>query len=96
MINEFAATETCEELRVTWTSGEVTNLSAALLRREARDAWSIRERLDHGAVQVLPGLRITGIYQVGAEGVNLHFSDGHEKAIYPFSYLRELSDHFDN
>ncbi len=96
MITELAATETCEELRVTWESGGVTNLPAALLRQEAKDAWSIRERLDHGEVQVLPGLRITGIYQVGAAGVNLHFSDGHEKAIYPFTYLRELSDQFDN
>jgi len=96
MIAKLTANLACDELMVTWDDGEVSKLSAALLRREARDAWSIRQRLDHGEVSVLPGIIITGMQQVGPEGVNLQFSDGHEKAIYPFSYLRELSDRYDN
>lgn len=95
MIESLTASEDAQRLMVNWESGEVTELSAADLRREARDAWSIRERLDNGEVTVLPGLRITGLYQVGANGVNVHFSDGHDRAIYPFPYLRELSDRFD-
>lgn len=96
MITEMAANDACDALKVTWVDGEVSNLPAALLRKEARDAWSIRERLDHGEVKVVPGITITGLFQVGSEGVNVHFSDGHEQAIYPFSYLRELFDKFDN
>ena len=95
MIERLTATETCEDLSVLWETGEETLLPAAFLRREAKDAWSIRERLDYGEVQVLPGIRITGLYQVGPQGVNVHFSDGHDKAIYPFTYLRELSQRFD-
>ena len=95
MIDSMAATESCEDLQVVWETGEETSLPASYLRREAKDAWSIRERIDHGEVRVLPGIQITGLYQVGAQGVNVHFSDGHDKAIFPFVYLRELSDRFD-
>lgn len=90
MIDSLTASDDCQHLTVTWESGEETTFSAAYLRREAKDAWSIRERLDHGEVSVLPNLRITGLAQIG-NGVNVHFSDGHDKAIYPFPYLRELS-----
>ena len=91
MIDSLTASDDCQHLTVTWEDGAQTTLSAAYLRREAKDAWSIRERLDHGEVSVLPGIRITGLSQIG-NGVNVHFSDGHDKAIYPFPYLRELSD----
>ncbi|MEL6169747.1 MAG: DUF971 domain-containing protein [Pseudomonadota bacterium] len=91
MIDSVAASGDDQYLNVKWDSGEETVLSAAYLRREAKDAWSIRERLDHGEVAVLPGIRITNLTQIG-NGINVHFSDGHEKAIYPFPYLRELSD----
>jgi DUF971 family protein len=33
---------------------------------------------------------------VGGFGVNIHFSDGHDRGIYPFVYLKELSERFDN
>lgn len=95
MIDSLAASDTCEDLQVVWEDGQQTTFPAAFLRQEAKDAWTIRERLDKGAVGVLPGIRITGLYQVGPQGVNVHFSDGHDKAIYPFVYLRELSNRFD-
>ena len=91
MIDSLAASEDCQHLTVIWEDGKESILSAAYLRKEAKDAWSIRERLDHGEVSVLPGIGITGLTQIG-NGVNVHFSDGHEKAIYPFPYLRELSE----
>ncbi|KMK66300.1 DUF971 domain-containing protein [Puniceibacterium sp. IMCC21224] len=96
MINTLAATPDSRALTVTWDSGEESTLSAEILRREARDAYSIRERVDHGVVRVLPGIAITALVQVGHGGVNVHFSDGHDRAIYPFEYLRELVDRFDN
>ena len=91
MIDSLTASDDCQYLNVTWDDGGQTVLPASYLRREAKDAWSIRERLDHGEVTVLPGIRITALSQIG-NGVNVHFSDGHDKAIYPFPYLRELSD----
>lgn len=96
MIESFAATEDSQSLKVFWVSGKTSTLPAALLRREARDAWSVRERLDNGAIAMQPNIKITDLVQIGAEAVNVHFSDGHDRAIYPFSYLQELSENFDN
>ena len=91
MIESLSASDDCQHLTVTWTTGEKSTLSAAYLRQEAKDARSVRERLDRGAVAVLPGIQITGLTEIG-NGVNIHFSDGHDKAIFPFPYLRELSE----
>lgn len=92
MIDTLTATQDAQSLIVGWDDGKTTEFKASFLRREARDAWSIRERIDHGVVAVKSGIQITDLVQIGAQGVNIHFSDGHEHAIYPFSYLRELSD----
>ena len=95
MIDSLTTSDTADQLFVHWDDGGSTSLSAAFLRQEAKDAWSIRERIDHGHVAVRDGITITGLFAVGANGVNIHFSDGHDRAIYPFPYLRELSDRFD-
>ena len=92
MIHHLSASDDSRFLNVHWDTGECSTMSAEALRREAQDAWSRRERIDHGEVTVAPGLRITGLHAVGAYGVNVHFSDGHDKAIYPFPYLRALSE----
>ena len=34
---------------------------------------------------------ITKLSGMGSTGINIHFSDGHEKAIYPFPYLEKLA-----
>ena len=96
MIDRLDATPDCRNLIVEWKDGATSELSAATLRREARDAYSTRARIDHGEVAVMDGLTITNLVQVGAAGVNVHFSDGHDRAIYPFVYLRELSDQYGN
>jgi prepilin-type processing-associated H-X9-DG protein len=36
-------------------------------------------------------LTITGLASVGRYAVNLAFSDGHARGIYPWAYLRELA-----
>ncbi|PWR04160.1 DUF971 domain-containing protein [Meridianimarinicoccus roseus] len=91
----MTATPDCRTLIIDWDSGETTQLSAALLRREARDAGSIRQRVDFGSVRVDDDIAITALAPVGSVGVNIHFSDGHDRAIYPFAYLLELSERGD-
>lgn len=95
MITSMSATEDCRALVIDWTTGETSQISATLLRREARDAVSIRQKFDFGTVRVDDDIAITALSLVGAAGVNIHFSDGHDRAIYPFAYLRELSDRSD-
>jgi DUF971 family protein len=96
MIEQMMTDAGGTRLTVTWEDGGQSHLSAETLRVNARDAWTKREVIDTGTVTVAPGLTITGIHPVGGYGVNLWFSDGHDKAIFPFVYLRELSDTHDN
>lgn len=95
MIDSFAASADAQALHINWSAGHETVLSAKFLRENARDAWTRREVIDFGAVRVDDGLHITKLIQIGSEGVNVHFSDGHDKAIYPFVYLDELRAEFD-
>lgn len=96
MIDRLSATPDNRNLIVEWEAGGETKLSAETLRKKARDAYSRRALIDHGEIAVPADLTITGLSQVGAAGINVTFSDGHDRAIYPFDYLRELSDAYGN
>ncbi|MGB0660237.1 MAG: DUF971 domain-containing protein [Mangrovicoccus sp.] len=94
MLEEITTTPDGRCLRLIWCEGPETQLPADELRRNARDATSIRELAENGVIAIADDLRITALTEVGSYGVNVHFSDGHDRAIYPFSYLRTLSDEF--
>lgn len=81
-----------EGIDINWPDGRCDRIPATTLRGAARDATSLRERIDTGHISIAEGLTVTGCDPVGAYGVNIRFSDGHDRAIYPFVYLRELTD----
>ncbi|WKB54682.1 DUF971 domain-containing protein [Eleftheria terrae] len=77
-------------LEVSWSDGSVVSLTAAALRRSCRcgDCRALAARRE--PVQVAPALAVLDARPVGAYGVQLEFSDGHDRGIYPWPYLREL------
>ncbi|MEO0821111.1 MAG: DUF971 domain-containing protein [Pseudomonadota bacterium] len=88
--DRLEVTPDARTLRIHWPDREPDEIPAATLRAEARDAASQRARLD-GALTVPPDIAITAMEAVGAMGVNIAFSDGHDRAIYPWPYLREIA-----
>jgi DUF971 family protein len=96
MLDSLQVSDDFMHLQMIWADGSASVISAQNLRKEARDAVSVRTRFDQGVLDAPENLQITTMTQVGSTGVNIHFSDGHERAIYPFVYLKELSDRFDN
>ena len=78
-------------LDVTLPSGERLGLAAARLRQACRCAQCRRTRFDGGAVGTIPTVTIVACTPVGHYGVNIAFSDGHARGIYPWDYLRELA-----
>lgn len=67
-------------------------LDAALLWAECPSAKG-RVRREQGRHKAPPGdLAITAVRGVGSYGVNVAFSDGHDRGIYPWSYLGQLSE----
>jgi DUF971 family protein len=76
-------------------------IGAPRLRAACRCADCRRERIDRDADPDTGGATIAGttiartiiaeVRLVGDHAVNIAFSDGHDRGIYPWSYLRELA-----
>lgn len=96
MLDSLQVSDDLVRLKIRWLDGGSSELTAQTLRQEARDAASVRARHGNGPFAAAADLQITALEQVGAFGVNIHFSDGHDRGIYPFVYLKELSERFDN
>ncbi len=95
MIQSIAISTDASELLLINAEGTKQALSAIKLRKAARDAGSLRERLDNGDIEVAENITITGLQQVGSTGLNIKFSDGNHRAIYPIAYLNELMQSID-
>lgn len=67
-------------------------LDAALLWAECPSAQG-RVRRQRGEHLAPPhDLAITSVRGIGSYGVNVAFSDGHDRGIYPWSYLATLAE----
>ena len=65
-------------------------IDAARLRLACRCAHCTRARLDKKFPERFDGVTIAAVNPVGDYGVNITFSDGHARGIYPWSYLADL------
>ncbi|MGJ4882244.1 MULTISPECIES: gamma-butyrobetaine hydroxylase-like domain-containing protein [unclassified Bradyrhizobium] len=76
-------------LRLRNAGGAPAELSAERLRLSCMCAHCRRARLDGRFPAQFPGIGIVGVGDLGY-GLNIAFSDGHNRGIYPKSYLWEL------
>lgn len=79
-------------LEIRWQDGAVQQLGNAFLRASCQCADCKTARIAGTLSAVPPETRITDIAAVGSYGIQLFFSDGHERGIYPWIYLRRLED----
>jgi len=79
-----------EHLRLRWIDGDVV-LKAAGLRAECRCAQCRAAARGGHVSSVDRSLTLTHAEPVGQYALQLVFSDGHARGIYPWSLLRELS-----
>jgi len=84
-------TDERKSLTVTWGDGHVSKIPASLLRARSRAAQQVRADVD-GKMASFDGVSVTSAEAIGAYAVRLVFSDGHDRGIYPWSYLREIAD----
>ncbi len=78
------------ELR--FSAGPSVILEADALRAACRCAWCTKAKVQGAFPTGFSGLSIQQIKPIGAYAVNLHFSDGHDRGVFPWSYLRELAE----
>lgn len=84
-------TDERKALTVTWDDGHVSTIPASLLRARSRAALQVRADVD-GKTGSFDGVSVTSAEAIGSYAVRLVFSDGHDRGIYPWSYLREIAD----
>lgn len=89
---EIRLTEGRRRLDVIWEDGSASRLPAATLRSHSRSAETVRAGIDGLPPALSDDLAITAVEPVGAYAVNLAFSDGHDRGIFPWPYLRALAD----
>ena len=77
-------------LVITAGEAEAASLDSAKLRMACRCAHCTRARIDGKFPSEFPGVTIETLTAMGHYGVNIAFSDGHARGIYPWSYLSEL------
>ncbi len=83
--------ETSGRLTILWSDGLRSSLGAQALRSACRcAACESRRRAGNPAVPATD-IALTLLQPVGELGLQLGFSDGHDRGIYPWAYLRELS-----
>jgi DUF971 family protein len=76
-------------LRLRWPDGD-SLLSAALLRGACRCAHCRAGVLNGKSLPRHTGVAVMNVQPVGRYALQLTFSDGHARGIYPWGLLREL------
>lgn len=79
-------------LRLNWADGTSSDFSAPFLRENSQSAGSKKLRLMGLATPAPENIAITNIKPIGSYAINIVFSDGYDRGIYPWIYLRELED----
>ncbi|MFG1181976.1 gamma-butyrobetaine hydroxylase-like domain-containing protein [Xanthobacter sp. V7C-4] len=67
------------------------SLSAPALRAACRCAACVADQARGTFSADFAGVTLTHVAPFGAHGVNLSFSDGHARGVYPFAYLAALA-----
>jgi DUF971 family protein len=78
-------------LAMTTSAGDRITLTAEKLRLSCKCAHCVRARFDERFPDRFPGIAIVAIGDLGY-GLNIAFSDGHNRGIYPKNYLFDLAD----
>jgi DUF971 family protein len=88
--DEIVVSADRSELRLVWPDRALT-ASAPRLRAACRCADCRRARFDRGADPAAGGVALVTVALVGDHALNIAFSAGHDRGIYPWSYLREIA-----
>ena len=78
-------------LLIDWGGEAAQRATATALREACRSSRSVRARVNGWAVPAPADLTIVDVRPVGQYAINLVFSDGHDRGIYPWRYLKEIS-----
>lgn len=79
------------KLEILWSDGYLSHLKGDYLRSACRCAGCEQQRRSGQSMTPSNGVVLSSLHPVGDMGLQLCFNDGHDRGIYPWPYLRELS-----
>lgn len=77
-------------LSLVWADGTRQDLPASELRAQSPSAGTRRLKIDGLEAAVPADLTIADVRLLGRYALNLVFSDGHDRGIYPWALLQEI------
>lgn len=86
----IAVSDELDFLALTTAEGEMLRLPASCLRAACRCAHCTRARIDGVFAESFDGIAITQVAPIGDYAINIGFSDGHARGIYPWQLLLDL------
>lgn len=89
--SELRLTSGGRRLEISWDESDCAKIAADSLRAASRSAGAVRAHEIGGRPVETTGVTITDIQMVGSYAVRLTFSDGHDRGIFPWRYLRDLA-----
>ncbi|WP_027546300.1 gamma-butyrobetaine hydroxylase-like domain-containing protein [Bradyrhizobium sp. WSM2254] len=89
-VANYEASADLAALLVRTTQDDALSLPAEQLRLSCKCAHCTRARFDGRFPEAFPGIAIIEIGDLGY-GLNISFSDGHNRGIYPKAYLLSLA-----
>ena len=78
-------------LRIALRGGETVEIEARVLRTACRCSACLQASRSGDQPAPDPEISILALRQIGSTGVQAVFSDGHERGIYPWSYLNAIA-----
>lgn len=88
---ELRVNAAAHALEITWSDATRDAVRFSTLRERCRCAECRSLRQKHMNLQAPADITLTDLVPYGPNAVQLVFSDGHSRGIFPFSYLRELA-----
>jgi prepilin-type processing-associated H-X9-DG protein len=79
-------------LELGFADGGTVRLNAERLRGACKCAHCLRARIDGVFPASFSGIAITEVAPIGGYAINIGFSDGHARGIYPWNLLVGLED----
>lgn len=74
-----------------WPGGLESTLSAKMLRKACRCAACTQARRMGAQVETDAEISLAEVVEFGVAGLQVVFSDGHRRGIFPWEYLRQLA-----
>ena len=77
-------------IELSWSEGDVDQISEQNLRRYCACS-GCRAKKQVGVELMTDNASVTDMVLMGTTGVQIKFSDGHDRGIYPWGYLRAIA-----